>query len=122
MIFQDLPKAQGLYQPDFEHDACGIGLYAHIKGKQTHDTVTKGLDMLCKLEHRGGQGSDPMTGDGSGLMVQIPDQYFRRVCPEFQLPSAGEYAVGMIFLSQDKQEQTAVINQVNQLIAGRDSS
>ncbi|GIO17113.1 glutamate synthase [NADPH] large chain [Oceanobacillus oncorhynchi subsp. incaldanensis] len=118
MIFQDLPKAQGLYQPDFEHDACGIGLYAHIKGKQTHDTVTKGLDMLCKLEHRGGQGSDPMTGDGSGLMVQIPDQYFRRVCPEFQLPSAGEYAVGMIFLSQDKQEQTAVINQVNQLIAG----
>ncbi|MEK4304883.1 glutamate synthase large subunit [Oceanobacillus sp. FSL K6-0251] len=118
MIFQDLPKAQGLYHPDFEHDACGIGLYAHIKGKQTHDTVTKGLDMLCKLEHRGGQGSDPMTGDGSGLMVQIPDQYFRRVCPEFQLPSAGEYAVGMIFLSQDKQEQTAVINQVNQLIAG----
>jgi len=117
MIFQDLPKAQGLYHPDFEHDACGIGLYAHIKGKQTHDIVTKGLDMLCKLEHRGGQGSDPMTGDGSGLMVQIPDQYFRRVCPEFQLPSTGEYAVGMIFLSQDKQEQTAVINQVNQLIA-----
>jgi len=116
MIFQDLPKAQGLYHPDFEHDACGIGLYAHIKGKQTHDIVTKGLDMLCKLEHRGGQGSDPMTGDGSGLMVQIPDQYFRRVCPDFKLPSAGEYAVGMVFLSQDKQEQAIVMDQVNKLI------
>ncbi|WP_040981570.1 glutamate synthase large subunit [Oceanobacillus jeddahense] len=117
MIFHDLPKAQGLYHPDFEHDACGIGLYAHIKGKQTHDIVTKGLNMLCKLEHRGGQGSDPMTGDGSGLMVQIPDRYFRRVCSEFELPPAGEYAVGMIFLTLDNQEQKKVMEQVNTFIA-----
>ncbi|MFD1065334.1 glutamate synthase large subunit [Oceanobacillus locisalsi] len=116
MTFQDFPEAQGLYHPDFEHDACGIGLYAHIKGKQTHDIVMKGLSMLGKLEHRGGQGSDPMTGDGSGLMVQIPDQYFRRVCPDFRLPAVGEYGVGMVFLSQDKQEQAKVIEQVNTLI------
>ncbi|WP_080874286.1 glutamate synthase large subunit [Oceanobacillus timonensis] len=116
MTFQDFPKAQGLYHPDFEHDACGIGLYAHIKGKQTHDIVAKGLNMLCKLEHRGGQGSDPMIGDGSGLMVQIPDQYFRRVCPDFDLPSAGAYAVGMVFLSQDKQEQTKIIKKINKLV------
>lgn len=117
MVFHNLPKAQGLYQPDFEHDACGIGLYAHIKGKQTHDIVTKGLSMLCKLEHRGGQGSDPMTGDGSGLMVQIPDQYFRRVCRDFKLPPTGEYAVGMVFLSQSEQEQLEVMEKVNALIA-----
>ncbi|SHN17984.1 glutamate synthase large subunit [Gracilibacillus kekensis] len=116
MTYQDLPSAQGLYHPDFEHDACGIGLYAHIKGKQTHDIVKKGLDMLCKLEHRGGQGSDPLTGDGSGLMVQIPDSYFRRVCKDFQLPAVGRYGVGMLFLSQNKKEQEEAIDKINQLI------
>lgn len=117
MKFHDLPKEQGLYHPSFEHDACGIGLYAHIKGKQTHDIVIKGLSMLCKLEHRGGQGSDPLTGDGSGLMVQIPDRYFRKVCRDFNLPPAGEYAVGMVFLSQSELEQTEAMEKVNTLIA-----
>ncbi|KAB8138849.1 glutamate synthase large subunit [Gracilibacillus oryzae] len=116
MTYRDLPNAQGLYDPSFEHDACGIGLYAHMKGKQTHDIVTKGLDMLCKLEHRGGQGSDPLTGDGSGLMVQIPDKYFRRECKDFQLPAVGDYGVGMLFLSQNEQEQENAINKINQLI------
>ena len=76
MIDQQIPRAQGLYRPEFEHDACGIGLYAHIKGNATHDIVKKGLEMLCHLDHRAGQGSDPQTGDGAGLMVQIPDTYF----------------------------------------------
>ncbi|WP_163580048.1 glutamate synthase large subunit [Gracilibacillus saliphilus] len=116
MTYRDLPSAQGLYNPDFEHDACGIGLYAHIKGKQTHEIVKKGLDMLCKLEHRGGQGSDPLTGDGSGLMVQIPDKYFRRECKDFQLPAVGRYGVGMLFLSQDENEQKLAIEKINQLI------
>ena len=66
MTFHQLPKAQGLYRPEFEHDACGIGLYAHIKGNATHDIVAKGLKMLCQMDHRGGQGSDPLTGDGAG--------------------------------------------------------
>ncbi|GAB2548814.1 glutamate synthase large subunit [Gracilibacillus alcaliphilus] len=117
MTYDNLPKAQGLYHPNFEHDACGIGLYAHIKGKQTHDIVKKGLSMLCKLEHRGGQGSDPLTGDGSGLMVQIPDYYFRRECKDFQLPSVGNYGVGMLFLSQNEIEQTKTIDKINQVIA-----
>ena len=116
MTYYDLPKAQGLYNPDFEHDACGIGLYAHIKGKQTHDIVKKGLSMLCKLEHRGGQGSDPLTGDGSGLMVQIPDYYFRRECTDFQLPRIGSYGVGMLFLSQNEIEQSKTIEKINQMI------
>jgi glutamate synthase (NADPH) large chain len=117
MTYVDLPKPQGLYDPSFEHDACGIGLYANIKGKQTHEIVTKALDMLCKLEHRGGQGSDPNTGDGSGLMVQIPDQYFRKECIDFNIPNVGDYGVGMLFLSQDEHEQQAAINKVNEYIA-----
>ncbi|UOQ47704.1 glutamate synthase large subunit [Gracilibacillus caseinilyticus] len=116
MTYRDLPEAQGLYHPDYEHDACGIGLYAHIKGKQTHEIVKKGLDMLCKLEHRGGQGADPLTGDGSGLMVQIPDSYFRRECKDFQLPAVGRYGVGMLFLSQDENENKDAINKINGLI------
>ncbi|WP_163539285.1 glutamate synthase large subunit [Gracilibacillus sp. YIM 98692] len=116
MTYNDMPSAQGLYHPDFEHDACGIGLYAHIKGKQTHEIVQKGLQMLCKLEHRGGQGSDPLTGDGSGLMVQIPDQYFRKVCENFQLPDVGRYGVGMLFQSKDKKEQDLVEEFINKII------
>ncbi|WP_243386407.1 glutamate synthase large subunit [Bacillus kexueae] len=96
-----LPKAQGLYRPDFEHDACGIGLYAHLKGKATHDIVKKGLHMLCQLEHRGGQGSDPETGDGAGIMIQIPHDYFKYTCNSFELPEKGRYGVGMVFLPQD---------------------
>ncbi len=73
--------------------------------------------MLCKLEHRGGQGSDPLTGDGSGLMVQIPDKYFRRECQDFQLPAVGSYGVGMLFLSQNMAEQQLAKEKMNELIA-----
>ncbi len=111
-----MPKAQGLYRPEFEHDACGIGLYAHIKGLATHDIVKKGLEMLCQLDHRGGQGSDPNTGDGAGLMVQIPDSYFRKVSPELNLPEKGRYGVGMVFFSQDEDERNEIENHLNSLI------
>lgn len=110
------PKTQGLYRPEFEHDACGIGLYAHLKGKATHDIVKKGLRMLCRLDHRGGQGSDPLTGDGAGIMVAIPDQYFRKVCSNINLPQKGRYGVGMLFSSTNKMEQEKIENLVNQLI------
>ena len=83
MTFHQIPEAQGMYNPEFEHDACGIGLYAHIKGNATHDIVKKGLEMLCRLDHRAGRGGDGQTGDGAGLMVQIPDTYFRVVCNEW---------------------------------------
>ena len=116
MTYNQIPKAQGLYRPEFEHDACGIGLYAHLKGQATHEIVKKGLNMLCQLDHRGGQGSDPLTGDGAGLMVQIPDRYFRQVCPEMNLPEKGRYGVGMLFFSNDEGEQKEIENQVNQLI------
>ncbi|ALC81284.1 MULTISPECIES: glutamate synthase large subunit [Bacillus] len=116
MSFNQMPNAQGLYRPEFEHDACGIGLYAHLKGHATHDVVKKGLKMLCQLDHRGGQGSDPETGDGAGLMVQIPDSFFRKVCTSFQLPEQGRYGVGMAFFSTNEQERKKIEEQINTLI------
>lgn len=116
MKYDGLPKAQGLYRPEFEHDACGIGLYAHLKGKRSHDIVKKGLHMLRQLEHRGGQGSDPETGDGAGIMVQIPHEYFQAVCGEMKLPSKGRYGIGMVFLPENEQERTYYENEINQII------
>lgn len=116
MKFNQMAEAQGLYQPQFEHDNCGIGLYAHIKGHQTHDIVKQGIHMLTKLDHRGGQGSDPDTGDGAGLMVQIPDAFFRKVVPEFDLPEVGRYGVGMIFFSQNDRKQSEWESQINHFI------
>lgn len=116
MSYNQIPKAQGLYRPEFEHDACGIGLYAHMNGVPTHDIVKKGLKMLCELDHRGGQGSDPLTGDGSGLMVQIPDRFFRKVCPEMNLPEKGRYGVGMIFFSNDDENREEAESHINSFI------
>lgn len=116
MTYNQMPEAQGLYRPDFEHDACGIGLYAHIKGKATHDIVKKGLQMLCQLDHRAGQGSDPLTGDGAGLMVQIPDAFYRKNCPELNLPAKGRYGVGMIFFTDEDGDRLEVESHINKLI------
>ncbi|MGE7879313.1 glutamate synthase large subunit [Peribacillus muralis] len=116
MTYNQIPKAQGLYHPEFEHDACGIGLYAHLKGLATHDIVKQGLKMLCQLDHRGGQGSDPLTGDGAGLMVQIPDNYFRLACPEMNLPAKGRYGVGMLFFSNDDDERNEIEARLNAFI------
>ncbi|MBO4748370.1 MAG: hypothetical protein J5607_10010 [Clostridiales bacterium] len=93
-------QKQGLYSPEFEHDACGIGFVVNIHGKRTHQTVKDGLKILANLAHRGGEGSDENTGDGAGMLLQIPDAFFRKVCPEenITLPQAGDYGVGMVFL------------------------
>lgn len=117
MAFNQIPTAQGLYRPEFEHDACGIGLYANLKGKPTHEIVQKGLQMLCQLDHRGGQGSDPLTGDGAGIMVQIPDAFFKKECQEMNLPEKGRYGVGMIFFSNDDQSRDEIEARLNTLIA-----
>ncbi|AXI40084.1 glutamate synthase large subunit [Bacillaceae bacterium ZC4] len=111
-----LPKAQGLYRPEFEHDACGIGLYAHLKGKPSHDIVKKGLHMLCQLEHRGGQGSDPKTGDGAGIMVQIPHNYFKVACGRMNLPEKGRYGVGMVFLPSREHDRIHYETEINKII------
>ena len=111
-----LPKAQGLYRPEFEHDACGIGFYAHLKGKPSHDIIKKGLHMLRQLEHRGGQGSDPQTGDGAGIMVQIPHEYFKVACGKMKLPPKGRYGVGMVFLPEDEERRTYYETEFNKIV------
>ena len=98
-----LPKQQGLYDPQFEHDNCGVGFVAHIKGKKSHSIVQKGLQVLVNLHHRGAVGADPNTGDGAGILIQIPHQFLTKVSQEldFTLPSEGHYGVGMVFLPQE---------------------
>ena len=95
-----LPLSQGLYDPRFEHDACGIGFVSHIKGHKSHDIIVKGIQVLINLTHRGACGCDPDTGDGAGILIQIPHQFFARECAirGFTLPPAGEYGVGITFL------------------------
>ncbi|HUE20147.1 MAG TPA: glutamate synthase large subunit [Bryobacteraceae bacterium] len=95
-----LPSAQGLYDPRHEHDACGIGFVASIKGHKSHDIIAKGIQVLINLTHRGACGCDPETGDGAGILIQIPHKFFARECATlgFTLPAEGEYGVGMTFL------------------------
>ena len=94
-----LPKKQGLYSPEFEHDNCGAGFICSLKGKKTNDIIHKALNILTCLEHRGAVSSDGKTGDGAGILIEIPDQFFRKEC-EFELPNPQDYAVGMLFLPQ----------------------
>jgi glutamate synthase domain-containing protein 2/glutamate synthase domain-containing protein 1/glutamate synthase domain-containing protein 3 len=96
------PK-QGLYDPANEHDACGVGFVANIAGEKSHEVIDRGLDLLTNLEHRGACGCDPDSGDGAGLLIQIPDVFLRRELAKqgLELPEAGAYAVGMSFLAQD---------------------
>ncbi|MCB1158250.1 MAG: glutamate synthase subunit alpha, partial [Leptospiraceae bacterium] len=95
-----IPQAQGLYDPSFEKDSCGVGFIANIKGERSNKIVEKGIRLMCNLEHRGAEGADPKTGDGAGIMIQIPDAFFRKQLP-FELPAEGDYAVGVLFLPQD---------------------
>ena len=99
-----LPQPQGLYHPRNEHDACGMGLVASIKGEKSHDIIRKGLEVLINLTHRGAAGCDPETGDGAGILIQVPHVFFARECGELgiQLPGPGAYGVAMVFLPVDK--------------------
>ena len=103
-----LPKKQGLYDPANEHDACGVGFVAHIKGEKSHNIVQQGLTILRRVTHRGAVGADPKAGDGAGLLMQIPDAFMRAVVKdEFSqnLPAEGEYGVGMVFFPKDKSQR-----------------
>lgn len=97
------PPKQGLYDPGYEKDACGIGFVVNLKGQKSHTVVRQGLQVLENLYHRGAQGCDPCTGDGAGILLQIPHDFFKRVAADIRikLPNAGEYGVGMVFLPPD---------------------
>ena len=94
-------RKQGLYDPTFEHDACGVGFVANINGKRDHEIIDQGIQILCNLEHRGAVGGDMKTGDGAGMLMQIPDQFFRKSL-DFDLPELGKYGVGFLFLPQEE--------------------
>jgi len=102
-----LPPAQGLYDPAHEHDACGIGFVASIRCEKNHEIVKQGIQVLINLTHRGACGCDPETGDGAGILIQIPHKFFARECSQlgFDLPAEGEYAVGMTFLPVEKHQR-----------------
>jgi glutamate synthase (NADPH/NADH) large chain len=94
---RDLPLRQGLYDPAHEHDACGVSFVVQMDGTRSHELVQTAIGSLCNLDHRGAKGSEPNTGDGAGILVQVPDRFLRHVVP-FELPAAGRYAVGIGFL------------------------
>ena len=98
-------KKQGLYSPEFEHENCGAGFICNLKGERTNQIIHDALEILVKLEHRGGVSADGRTGDGAGLLIDIPHDYFKRVC-DFQIPEQREYAVGMVFLPKTDNQYT----------------
>jgi glutamate synthase (NADPH/NADH) large chain len=106
-----MAASAGLYDPRFEHDACGVGFVADLSGRGGHDVVAKALRVLCNLEHRGAQGGDPGTGDGAGILTQVPDEFFRATCG-FELPEAGSYAAGMAFFSAERWLVTPAIERL----------
>ncbi|HZG21627.1 MAG TPA: glutamate synthase-related protein [Herbaspirillum sp.] len=111
-------NAQGLYDPANEHDACGVGFIAHIKGKKSHSIVDQGLLILKNLDHRGAVGADPLMGDGAGILIQIPDQYYREEMAKqgVDLPPPGEYGVGMVFLPKENASRIACEQEIERSV------
>ena len=110
-----LPPKQGLYDPANEHDACGVGFVANIKGKKSHRILQHGLGILDRLTHRGAVGADPRAGDGAGILLQIPDRFFRAVA-DFELPAVGDYAIGMLFLPQNQASRNECEETIERLL------
>ncbi|MES2069130.1 MAG: glutamate synthase-related protein [Pseudomonadota bacterium] len=110
--------AQGLYDPANEHDACGVGFVAHIKGKKSHAIIEQGLLILKNLDHRGAVGADKLMGDGAGVLIQIPDQYYREEMSKqgVELPPPGEYGVGMIFLPKEHASRLACEQEIERAV------
>jgi len=104
-----VPERQGLYDPANEHDACGVGFVAHIKGRKSHSIIQQGLLILKNLDHRGAVGADPLMGDGAGILIQIPDEYLRDEMAKQSvvLPRLGDYGVGMVFLPKESASRLA---------------
>ncbi|MDD4954242.1 MAG: glutamate synthase central domain-containing protein, partial [Candidatus Omnitrophica bacterium] len=98
------PEKQGLYDPEFEHDSCGVGFVCDIKGRKSHRIIADGLEVLARLAHRGATGADPATGDGAGILIQMPHKFLKHVCQEagISLPDQGGYGAGLVFLPQDE--------------------
>jgi len=114
-----LPPKQGLYDPRFEHDACGIGFVVNVKGVKSNEIVRQALIMLQNLTHRGARGAEPTTGDGAGILLQTPHAFFQQACAEvgIRLPAFTEYGVGMVFLPPDPSQRRNCEQRFEQIIA-----
>ncbi len=96
------PDAQGLYRQEFEHDSCGIGFVAHLKGKKSHSIISQGLEILINMTHRGAEGADSRTGDGAGIMIQVPRDFY--LIQGYSLPQTGQFGTGLVFLPKDNED------------------
>ena len=114
----DLPLKQGLYDPRNEHDSCGVGFVADIRGRKSHDIVSQGLRILVNLDHRGAVGADPLVGDGAGCMIQTPDALLRDWARKagVDLPPPGHYAVAMCFLPQNEAARKFAVKRLEHFI------
>jgi len=127
MKYNHLPQKQGLYDPRFEHDSCGVGFVCDIRGRKSYAIIQQGLEVLRRLSHRGATGADPETGDGAGVLIQIPHEFFAGVCAQsnIDLPKEGEYGTGLIFLPTIEKERrfckgifSQVIEEEDQVLLG----
>jgi glutamate synthase domain-containing protein 2/glutamate synthase domain-containing protein 1/glutamate synthase domain-containing protein 3 len=118
MSHPNLPEPQGLYDGAHEHDACGVGFVANIKGKKSHNIIEQGLTILCNLTHRGAVGADPKASDGAGILIQIPDAFFREEMDKqgVKLPPAGEYGIGIVFLPREPASRLACEYEIERAI------
>ncbi|HXT53447.1 MAG TPA: glutamate synthase central domain-containing protein, partial [Candidatus Eisenbacteria bacterium] len=119
MRLAGLPPKQGLYDPRFEHDACGVGFVVHIKGERSHEIVDQALTILQNLDHRGACGCEENTGDGAGILMQVPHAFLKDACAGlgFELPDPGEYGVGMIFLPDHREQRRRFEKTIEKIIA-----
>jgi len=113
------PPSQGLYDPRNEHDSCGVGFVAHIKGVKSHAIVEQALEILKNLDHRGAVGADPLLGDGAGILIQLPDALLRSWATGagHELPQPGDYAVAMCFLPRDDAARDFAVSNLEKFIA-----
>jgi len=113
------PLKQGLYDPQFEHDACGLGFVVNMKGRKSHQMVSDALKILVNLDHRGACGCEANTGDGAGILIQVPHDFFVTEAARlgFQLPAVGQYGVGQVFLPKNPTEREAIKNELAKIIA-----
>src|SRR5712672_535320 len=113
------PEKQGLYDPQFEHDACGVGFVVNIRGEKSHTIIRQALQLLLNLDHRGACGCEANTGDGAGILMQMPHEFFKGATDKsgFKLPNMGQYGVGMLFMPKDPAERETVKTTLAKIIA-----
>ena len=110
-----MPRSVGLYNPAYEHDSCGVAMVVDMHGRRSRDIVDKAITALLNLEHRGAAGAEPHSGDGAGILLQVPDTFLRAVV-DFELPAEGSYATGIAFLPQSSRDALTACEGVEKIV------